>query len=41
VLAAIVRTEKSAVYPDAKGVGCTMTAQSEKLPSIPSWLVSL
>jgi 7,8-dihydroneopterin aldolase/epimerase/oxygenase len=41
VLAAIVRTEKSAVYPDAKGVGCTMTAQSDKLPSIPSWLVSL
>lgn len=40
VLAAIVRTEKSTVYPDAKGVGCTM-ASTKPGCVIPTWMMSL
>jgi 7,8-dihydroneopterin aldolase/epimerase/oxygenase len=41
VLGAVVRTEKSTVYPDAKGVGCTMALVKAPLQTIPSWLIAL
>jgi 7,8-dihydroneopterin aldolase/epimerase/oxygenase len=41
VLGAVVRTEKSTVYPDAKGVGCTMAQIKAPLQEIPSWLIAL
>jgi 7,8-dihydroneopterin aldolase/epimerase/oxygenase len=40
VLGAVVRTEKSTVYPDAKGVGCTMSKRKPGV-EIPDWLVCL
>jgi 7,8-dihydroneopterin aldolase/epimerase/oxygenase len=40
VLGAVVRTEKSTVYPDAKGVGCTMSKGKPGV-EIPGWLVCL
>jgi hypothetical protein len=41
VLGAVVRTEKSTVYPDAKGVGCTMAQIKAPLQEIPSWLIAV
>jgi 7,8-dihydroneopterin aldolase/epimerase/oxygenase len=42
VVAAIVRTEKSTIYPDAKGVGCTMAKiKDASLETLPAWLVNL
>jgi 7,8-dihydroneopterin aldolase/epimerase/oxygenase len=40
VLGAVVRTEKSTVYPDAKGVGCTLSKTKPGI-EIPGWLVHL
>jgi hypothetical protein len=40
VLGAVVRSEKSTVYPDAKGVGCTLSKSKPGI-EIPAWLVCL